>query len=134
VDRYWRERELTSVDDLRRITDEEGISMAQMAVGWVLANSVITSTIVGASKPEQLKDSAAALARPLAPALKQRLDSLTETYRYSHALRFSTTTPKGVKPHRWIYNKAQRAGRIQSAERAVPTRQKRKSDTNLLSA
>jgi hypothetical protein len=75
-----------------------------------------------------------ALARPLAPALKPRLDSLTETYRYSRALRFSTTTPKAVKPRRWIYNGAQRAGRIQSAERAVPTRQKRKSDTNLLSA
>jgi 1-deoxyxylulose-5-phosphate synthase len=87
VDRYWRDRELTTVDDLRTIAEEEGISMAQMAVAWVLANPVITSAIVGASKPEQLKDSAEALAKPLSAALKQRLDSLTESYRYGDALR-----------------------------------------------
>jgi aryl-alcohol dehydrogenase (NADP+) len=87
VDRYWRDRELTTVDDLRTMAEEEGISMAQMAVAWVLANPVITSAIVGASKPEQLKDSAEALAKPLSAALKQRLDSLTESYRYGDALR-----------------------------------------------
>ena len=87
VDRYWRDRELTTVDDLRKIAEEEDISMTQMAVAWVLANPVITSAIVGASKPEQLKDSAEALPRPLGSALKQRLDSLTEHYRYGDAAR-----------------------------------------------
>ena len=61
--------------------------MTHMAIAWVLADPVITTAIVGASRPEQLRDSAEALARPMSPALKQRLDTLTETYRYGDALR-----------------------------------------------
>jgi aryl-alcohol dehydrogenase-like predicted oxidoreductase len=50
-------------------------------VQWVLANPVITSPIVGASRPEQLSASVAAAETPLAADVKQRLDVLTAIYR-----------------------------------------------------
>ena len=61
--RYWHERELDTVDALRPIAADAGISMATLAVAWVLANPTITSAIVGASRPEQLADSVAAARR-----------------------------------------------------------------------
>jgi biopolymer transport protein ExbD len=48
--------------------------MATLAVAWTLANPAITSPIVGASRPEQLKASVAAVDLALDPALKARLD------------------------------------------------------------
>ena len=51
------------------------MSMATMAVSWVLSNPAITAPIIGASKPEQLKDSLDAAERgPLSADLKARLD------------------------------------------------------------
>jgi len=54
-------------------------------VAWVLANPVITSPIVGASRPEQLDASIAALDFDLDADLKQRLDDLTAEYRWGDA-------------------------------------------------
>ena len=59
--------------------------MATMALSWVLANPVITSPIIGASRPEQLDDLIAAVDRPLSPELKARLDELTHEYRRGDA-------------------------------------------------
>jgi aryl-alcohol dehydrogenase-like predicted oxidoreductase len=56
--------------------------MASMAVSWVLSNPAITAPIVGASNPEQLKDSLDAAERgPLPADLKARLDELTHEWR-----------------------------------------------------
>ena len=57
------------------------MSMATMAVAWVLANPAITAPIVGASKPEQLADSLAAAEKPLPADLKARLDEMTHVWR-----------------------------------------------------
>ena len=53
------------------------MSLATMAVSWVLANPAITAPIVGASQPEQLADSLAAAEKPLPADLKARLDEMT---------------------------------------------------------
>ena len=45
---------------LRALANEAGMSMATMAMSWVLSNPAITAPIVGASRPEQLADSLAA--------------------------------------------------------------------------
>ena len=63
------------------VAAEAGMSMATMAVSWVLANPAITAPIVGASQPEQLADSLAAAETPLAADLKARLDELTHEWR-----------------------------------------------------
>ena len=80
-ERYWREREFETVEALRALAAEAGVSLAQMAIAWVLANPAITSPIVGASRPEQLDDVAAAAGKTLGGGLKARLDELTAEYR-----------------------------------------------------
>jgi len=85
-DRYWRDQEFATVEALRPLAGEAGMSMATMAIAWVLANRAVTAPIVGASRPEQLTDAVAATAAPLDPDLKRRLDEATEHLRPPHAL------------------------------------------------
>jgi aryl-alcohol dehydrogenase-like predicted oxidoreductase len=56
-------------------------------VAWVLANPVVTSAIIGASRPEQLEDTVAAADVVLDAALKARLDEVTVEYRRGDAVR-----------------------------------------------
>jgi len=86
-ERYWREREFETVEELRALAAEAGMSMAQLALAWVLANPVITSPIVGASRPDQLDDVVAVAGKSLAPDLKTRLDELTAEYRLGDDVR-----------------------------------------------
>jgi aryl-alcohol dehydrogenase (NADP+) len=86
--RYWHDREFDTIDALRPLAAEAGLSMTTMAVAWVLANPAITSAIVGASRPDQLADNlAAAGAGVLAPELKTKLDELTADWRRGDAER-----------------------------------------------
>lgn len=81
-ERYWNDRMFATIEELRPIAAEAGVSMATLAVQWVLANPVITSPIVGASRPEQLSDSVAAVEAALAPEIKDRLGQLTYEFRF----------------------------------------------------
>ncbi len=81
-ERYWHEQEFGTIEALRGLATEAGLSMATMAIAWTLSNPAITAPIVGASRPEQLKDSlAAAELGPLAADLKARLDDATHGWR-----------------------------------------------------
>ena len=81
-ERYWNDRMFATIEELRPIAAEAGVSMATLAVQWVLANPVITSPIVGASRPEQLADSVAAVEADLAPEIKDQLGLLTYEFRF----------------------------------------------------
>jgi len=81
-DRYWHEREFATVEELRPLAAAAGMSMAQMAVAWVLAHPAITAPIIGASGPDQLDDVLAAADKGLPADLKARLDEMTREYRY----------------------------------------------------
>jgi aryl-alcohol dehydrogenase-like predicted oxidoreductase len=52
--RYWQDAQMKAVERLKAFCQERNLSVAQLALAWVLAQSAITSAIVGASKPEQL--------------------------------------------------------------------------------
>jgi aryl-alcohol dehydrogenase (NADP+) len=80
--RYWNDRMFAVVDEIRPLAADAGVSMATLAVQWVLANPAITSPIIGASRPEQLTDSLAAAEAPIDQALKARLDELTHEFRF----------------------------------------------------
>ncbi len=86
-DRYWHADEFDTVEALRPLADEAGVSLAHLAIGWVLAQPAVTAPIVGASRPEQLDDALAAVEKPLAPELLERLDGLTLQWRRSDAER-----------------------------------------------
>jgi aryl-alcohol dehydrogenase-like predicted oxidoreductase len=80
--RYWHEHEFATIESLRTVAQEAGMSMVTLAVAWVLSNPAITAPIVGASRPEQLADSLAAAAMDgLPPELKAKLDALTHGWR-----------------------------------------------------
>jgi aryl-alcohol dehydrogenase (NADP+) len=81
-ERYWHQREFETIDAVRPIAAEAGISMTTLAVRWTMSNPAITAPIVGASKPEQLADSlAAAKQGPLPADLKKKLDDITREWR-----------------------------------------------------
>ncbi len=65
---------LGRVQQLKPIAQEAGLSMAQLAVAWVLQNRNVSSAIVGASRPEQVRDNAKASGVKLDPALMRRID------------------------------------------------------------
>ena len=87
TERYWKEREFAAVDALGRLAKESGIDLTTLSLAWVLANPAITAPIIGASRPDQLKASVAALDVKLDPALKARLDELTGEFRMGDAPR-----------------------------------------------
>jgi 1-deoxyxylulose-5-phosphate synthase len=60
-ERYWQQAQLEAVERLRRFLEPRGKSLVQVAVAWVLAQPGITAAIVGASRPEQLDESLAAV-------------------------------------------------------------------------
>jgi len=79
--RYWHDREFETIEALKGLAAETGVSLVTLAVGWVLANPAITSPIIGASRPEQLADNLAAVEKPMPADLKARLDELTLGWR-----------------------------------------------------
>jgi aryl-alcohol dehydrogenase-like predicted oxidoreductase len=56
---------LTRIQKLPPIAEAEGLTMAQMAVAWVLQNDNVASAITGGSQPEQVKSNAAAAGKSL---------------------------------------------------------------------
>ena len=86
-ERYWHDREFATVEALQALAAEAGMPLVTLAVAWVLANPVITAPIIGASRPEQLADSLAALDVTLDADLLARLDELTGEYRRGDAAR-----------------------------------------------
>jgi aryl-alcohol dehydrogenase-like predicted oxidoreductase len=86
-ERYWHEREFQTIDKLRGIVDQTGVSLAKTSLAWVLANPVVTSAIIGASRPEQLDETLAAIDLKLDPQLKAQLDDATVEYRWGDAAR-----------------------------------------------
>jgi len=85
--RYWHEREFNTIEALHGAVRDAGLSLTTASVAWVLANPVITSAILGASKPEQLTDTLAAADLQLDAGLKAKLDELSAEYRMGDAAR-----------------------------------------------
>jgi aryl-alcohol dehydrogenase-like predicted oxidoreductase len=63
---HWLTDEvLDAVERLRVVAAEAGLSMAQLALAWVLRERNVASAIVGATRPEQIEDNCAAAGRTL---------------------------------------------------------------------
>ncbi|MFP4067983.1 MAG: L-glyceraldehyde 3-phosphate reductase [Spirochaetaceae bacterium] len=77
-DRYLSEENIERIRALNRIAENRGQSLAQMALAWVLHESRITSVLIGASRPEQIKENVAALDN-----LEFSKDELSEIDRYA---------------------------------------------------
>jgi aryl-alcohol dehydrogenase-like predicted oxidoreductase len=86
-DRYWHQREFETIEQLKEIAAPTGESLARVSLAWVLANPLITSAIIGASRAEQLSDTLAACEFALDPQIKTQLDEATVQYRWGDAAR-----------------------------------------------
>jgi aryl-alcohol dehydrogenase-like predicted oxidoreductase len=60
IERYMADEVLGAVQRLRPVAEEAGLSMAELALAWVLRRDEVASAIVGASRPEQVHANAAA--------------------------------------------------------------------------
>jgi 1-deoxyxylulose-5-phosphate synthase len=75
--RRWTERNiLKKVQELKPIALEAGCTLSQFALAWVLRETNVASAIVGASKPEQMDDNAAASGLLIDPALFAKAESI----------------------------------------------------------
>lgn len=86
-DRYWHDNVFDTVDALVKVADSAGIPLPTLAVAWTLQHPAITAPIVGASRPEQLDATCAALDTKLDPDLLETLNELTAPYRRGDAPR-----------------------------------------------
>jgi aryl-alcohol dehydrogenase-like predicted oxidoreductase len=86
-DRYWNDKSFSKIDELRQMVSDAGLNLTTVAIAWVLANPVVTSAIIGASKVEQLNDTLNACEMKLDAGLKQKLDELTAEFRRGDAPR-----------------------------------------------
>jgi voltage-dependent potassium channel beta subunit len=67
---------LTRVQNLRPVADEAGLSLAQLAVAWTLQNPGVSAAIIGATRPEQVRENAGAAGARLDEGLMRRIDEI----------------------------------------------------------
>jgi aryl-alcohol dehydrogenase-like predicted oxidoreductase len=67
---------LTRVQQLRPLAAEAGLTLAQLAVAWVLQNPNVSAAIIGATRPEQVRENVRASGVRLEPALMARIDEV----------------------------------------------------------
>jgi aryl-alcohol dehydrogenase-like predicted oxidoreductase len=84
IERWMSDDVLTGVQRLQPIADEIGLTMAQLAIAWVLQNPNIAAAIIGASRPEQVaanvNASGVTLDADVLTAIDDAIGSLAERY------------------------------------------------------
>jgi aryl-alcohol dehydrogenase-like predicted oxidoreductase len=76
VSRWLRDDVLERVQQLKPIADEAGLSLAQLAVAWVLQNKNVASAIIGATRPEQVTENVKAVGKVLESSLLDKIDAV----------------------------------------------------------
>jgi aryl-alcohol dehydrogenase-like predicted oxidoreductase len=74
--RYFSQPVLDAVAHLHPLAQEAGCTLAQLALAWCLRDSVISSVIIGATKPEQVDDNAGAADLDIDPAIFTQMDRI----------------------------------------------------------
>lgn len=73
-----RERVFDSVDVMREIAEEQGVSIPQIALAWLLHQSAVTTVIIGAKRMDQLDDNLQAIDVKLTADQLGRLDEISQ--------------------------------------------------------
>jgi aryl-alcohol dehydrogenase-like predicted oxidoreductase len=76
IERLMRDDVLERVQALVPLAAEAGLSMATLALAWVLQEENVASAIIGASRPEQVRDNVKVVGVELDPELRRRIDEL----------------------------------------------------------
>ncbi|HXP56284.1 MAG TPA: aldo/keto reductase family protein [Streptosporangiaceae bacterium] len=80
ISRWMRDDLLARVQELKPLADEAGLSLAQLAVAWTLQNPNVSSAIIGATRPEQVRENVKASGVKLDAGLLRRIDEVLGDY------------------------------------------------------
>ena len=72
-----RERAHRVLDGMQQISNDRGLTVAQLSIGWALSQPGVTHALVGAHKPDQVRETAAS--RPLSTETVAAIDALVES-------------------------------------------------------
>jgi aryl-alcohol dehydrogenase-like predicted oxidoreductase len=75
IARFMSDDVLSTVQRLKPLAEQAGLSMAQLAIAWVLQNRNVASAIIGASRPEQVADNVRASGVVLDAEVLSRIDA-----------------------------------------------------------
>ncbi|MFC6043496.1 aldo/keto reductase family protein [Nocardioides hankookensis] len=78
IKRWLQDVVLERVQQLKPVADEAGLSLAQLAVAWVLQNDNVSAAIIGASRPEQVSDNVKASGVTLDDATLKAIDEIVD--------------------------------------------------------
>jgi len=76
ISRWMNDEVLTAVSGLPALAAEAGLTPAQLAVAWILQHSAVSAAIIGASRPEQVRENAGAAGVRLDADLMRKIDEL----------------------------------------------------------
>src|SRR6266704_297187 len=74
IQRWMTDEVLTRVQGLAPIASQAGLTMAQLAIAWVLQNPNVSAAIVGATRPEQVRENVRGSGVRLGPEVMRRID------------------------------------------------------------
>ena len=76
ISRFLTDGLLARVQELSTVADEAGLSLAQLAIAWTLQNLNVAAAIVGATRPDQVRDNVGASGVRLDAGLRRRIDDI----------------------------------------------------------
>jgi aryl-alcohol dehydrogenase-like predicted oxidoreductase len=92
---WLRDEVLDGVEKLRPIADEAGLSLAQLAVAWVLQNDNVASAIIGASRPEQVAENVKASGVELSVETLAAIDAAIGDLAERDGAKTAESSPRG---------------------------------------
>jgi aryl-alcohol dehydrogenase-like predicted oxidoreductase len=95
IQRLMGEEVLVAVQRLVPLAEELELTMAQLAVAWVLQNPNVACAIIGASKPRQIKENVAASGVVLSPEVMSRIDDALGDVVVRNPMLTVENSPKG---------------------------------------
>ena len=95
ISRLMDDEVLRRVQGLKPVADELGLSMAQLAVAWVLQNDNLAGAIIGASRPEQVAENVRASGVEIPAELMARIDDVLGDVVVRDPARTAANAPQG---------------------------------------
>jgi len=94
IARWMNDDVLTRVQKLKPLSDEVGLSLAELAVAWVLQNDNVATAIIGASRPEQVYENAKASGVQIPTEVMGKIDDILGTVVERDPARTQESSPK----------------------------------------
>ncbi|TFC46393.1 aldo/keto reductase [Cryobacterium sp. TMT1-21] len=94
ISRFMNDDVLTRVQKLKPIADDLNLSMAQLAVAWVLQNDNVSAALVGASRPEQVRENVKAAGVTIPAESMRQIDKVLGKVVEHDAAMTSATAPQ----------------------------------------